>query len=215
MTQEQKNIEFKKITDKMLETYQKKNEMYGDSYNKTIQDYGLIAGLGQLAHKFRRIESIIMNPDRKVNYESLEDTLLDLANYLIITKLSLDEINEKSINKIKEDNKQYPYSKIETYPKSCQMCPHYSQPYWNIISPCKGCPNEGLTDLAINTVFSPKVSSFTTGVSSLEDLVKDIFSNDSDSTSTDENEIEDFEKDEQDQELTKEECEWLIKKILK
>lgn len=95
MTQQEKNKEFQLITAKMLELYSTKNEMYGDSYNKTVQDYGLVAGLGQLAHKFRRIESIIMNPSRDVKYESLEDTILDLANYLIITKLSLDEIKKK------------------------------------------------------------------------------------------------------------------------
>lgn len=94
MTQQEKNKEFQLITQRMLDMYSTKNEMYGDSFNKTVQRYGLVAGLGQLAHKFNRIESIILNPKREIKYESLEDTILDLANYLIIMKLSLDEIRK-------------------------------------------------------------------------------------------------------------------------
>lgn len=104
MTQREKNRKFEEITKEMLETYSNKNEMYGDSYNRTIQDYGLIAGLGQLAHKFRRIENIILNPKREIKYESLEDTLLDLANYLIITRISLEELKEKERLKLFEDD---------------------------------------------------------------------------------------------------------------
>lgn len=89
LNQEQKNKEFKSITDRMLETYAAKNELYGDSFNQLMHEYGLIAGVIPLDNKVRRIKNIIKGTE--VKYESLEDSLMDLANYAIITLIHLKE----------------------------------------------------------------------------------------------------------------------------
>lgn len=89
---------FKSITSKMAETYEKKNHDYGDSFDKSLDKFGLIASVVRMEDKMNRIESLInksiLNPAypsvsvKDVNLvkdESIKDTLLDLANYAIMT----------------------------------------------------------------------------------------------------------------------------------
>lgn len=92
MTQEQKNKEFARITGEMLELYSSKNELYGDSFNQLMHELGLIAGVVPLDNKLRRIKSIVKGT--QVKYESLEDSLMDLANYSILMLIHLKELNE-------------------------------------------------------------------------------------------------------------------------
>lgn len=89
---------FKNITSKMTETYEKKNHDYGDSFGKSLDKFGLIASVVRMGDKMNRIESLInksiQNPAypsvsvKDVNLvkdESIKDTLLDLANYAVMT----------------------------------------------------------------------------------------------------------------------------------
>ena len=82
-------VEFNKLAQKMCELYEKKNADYGDSFNISIKKYGLIAALTRMSDKFNRIESLILNNERKVDDEKLEDTLVDLASYAIMTILAI------------------------------------------------------------------------------------------------------------------------------
>lgn len=93
LTQEQKNKEFENITRTMFDMYSSKNELYGDSFNQLMHELGLIAGVVPLDNKLRRIKSIVKGSE--VKYESLEDSLMDLANYAI---LMLIHLKEKSSN---------------------------------------------------------------------------------------------------------------------
>lgn len=94
---------FKSITSKMAETYEKKNHDYGDSFDKSLDKFGLIASVVRMGDKMNRIESLInksiQNPAypsvsvKDVNLvkdESIKDTLLDLANYAIMTVMWMD-----------------------------------------------------------------------------------------------------------------------------
>ena len=94
MTQEQKNKEFKAITNKMLDMYSKKNELYGDSFNQLMYEWGLVAGVVPIDNKLRRIKSIIKGTE--VKYESLEDSLYDLANYSILMLIHLKELKQNT-----------------------------------------------------------------------------------------------------------------------
>lgn len=84
---------FEEITKKMLETFKKKNHDYGNSFIETMQELGLVAGIGQIVHKCNRLKSLVKAGDAKVTDESLHDTLLDMANYCIMTKMWLDGSN--------------------------------------------------------------------------------------------------------------------------
>lgn len=76
--------QFKNITTELLETYVRKNADYGNSFGESLDEDGLIASKTRIGDKFRRFSSLIKN-DALVNDESIEDTLLDMANYAIMT----------------------------------------------------------------------------------------------------------------------------------
>lgn len=131
MTQQEKNKEFKKITDKMLELYSSKNELYGDSFNQLMHELGLVAGLVPLDNKLRRIKSIIKGTE--VKYESLEDSLFDLADYAIMMIIHL---REKEKNKTTLDFTDLSTTGgIVTVPK-IQVMPDII-----LKNPCETCPN--------------------------------------------------------------------------
>lgn len=80
--------EFRDITNSMIQTYQAKNQDYGNSFEKTLDRFGLVASIIRLSDKMNRIESLSQKK-AKVESESIEDTLLDLANYAIMTVIWL------------------------------------------------------------------------------------------------------------------------------
>ena len=75
---------FKKYTDNLADILQAKNDAYGDSFTKSIDEDGLLVLKIRLGDKFNRISSLIKRGELKENDESLEDTLLDLAGYSIL-----------------------------------------------------------------------------------------------------------------------------------
>lgn len=80
--------EFKKITDRMADTYAKKNHDYGNSFEKSMDKFGLVASIVRLGDKMNRMESLY-NKEGQVVDESIEDTLMDMANYCVMTVMWL------------------------------------------------------------------------------------------------------------------------------
>lgn len=64
-----------------LETFKIKNKMYGNSFEQSLDKYGLIAGLTRISDKFNRLENLILKKSNGTSDERLSDTLIDLANY--------------------------------------------------------------------------------------------------------------------------------------
>jgi len=81
--------EFEKITTQMFETYKKKNADYGSSFDDLFDEFGMTSALIRMKDKYNRLKSITEKKDIQVKDESVEDTLLDLANYCILTVLKL------------------------------------------------------------------------------------------------------------------------------
>lgn len=80
--------EFKAITDRLLKTYISKNKDYGNSFDKSCEEFGLTSAAIRLSDKLNRVKNLIKaNP--KVNDETIEDTLLDMANYCIMSVMWL------------------------------------------------------------------------------------------------------------------------------
>lgn len=77
-----------KIFKEMYSTYCKKNADYGNSFEKSIEKFGLVASAVRLSDKLERFSNLICN-DAQVKDESIEDTLLDMANYAAMTVLYL------------------------------------------------------------------------------------------------------------------------------
>ena len=79
---------FDAITDELKDTYIKKNHDYGNSFDKSIDKFGLTAAVVRMSDKMERLSSLL-NKDAKVD-ESIRDTVMDLANYCIMTAMYLD-----------------------------------------------------------------------------------------------------------------------------
>lgn len=67
-----------------------KNEDYGDSFGESFRRYGKISALTRMSDKFFRIENIFLGHEPNVTDETIKDTLIDLANYALMTVVELD-----------------------------------------------------------------------------------------------------------------------------
>lgn len=76
--------QFKDIVKGMIETYVRKNHDYGNSFGKSLDKFGLVASVVRIGDKMNRIESLVQKK-AMVQDESIRDTLLDMANYAIMT----------------------------------------------------------------------------------------------------------------------------------
>ena len=87
MTTEQMNYkiqEFKNITQEMLDIYSRKNVDYDDAFTKSLEEDGLLVAKIRLGDKYKRFSALIKQ-ENLVEDESIEDTLLDMASYAIMT----------------------------------------------------------------------------------------------------------------------------------
>lgn len=76
------------ISELQLDTYRKKNADYGNSFEKSMDEDGILVAKIRIGDKIRRINSLIMNGgEGHVKDEKLQDTYLDLANYCVMTVL--------------------------------------------------------------------------------------------------------------------------------
>lgn len=87
--------EMEALLDKMLQTYKKKNHDYGNSFEQSLDEEGIAASRIRMGDKWNRFKQLSKGEKPLVDNESLRDTLLDLANYAIMTVMWLDK-NEGS-----------------------------------------------------------------------------------------------------------------------
>lgn len=80
-----------KILDQLHTTYINKNKDYGDSFGKLFEEYGEVSSAIRLQDKLNRFKQLI-EADAQVKSESKEDTLLDMANYCVMTVIELRNI---------------------------------------------------------------------------------------------------------------------------
>lgn len=83
---------FENITKNMLKIFKQKNHDYGNSFEQSLNEEGLAASRIRMGDKWNRYKTLSKpRMDAQVNDESLRDTLLDLANYAIMTVMWLDK----------------------------------------------------------------------------------------------------------------------------
>ena len=88
---------FKELTTKMYETFKKKRNDYGPSTRETWEKYGPISMLVRMDDKMNRFKNLVIDDTKRlVEDESIKDTLLDLANYALITILELEHIEAQN-----------------------------------------------------------------------------------------------------------------------
>lgn len=77
----------------------KKNEDYGDSFHLLFLQEGLAAPRIRLGDKYNRFCTLSRKnaEERRVNDETIRDTLLDLAGYTILTISEIDRLKEDNV----------------------------------------------------------------------------------------------------------------------
>jgi len=86
-----KVIRHKALCDEINNLYAKKNHDYGDSFHQTYLEEGMAMPRIRLSDKLNRFKSLTRQNTRQVEDESIRDTLIDLANYAIMTILEMEE----------------------------------------------------------------------------------------------------------------------------
>lgn len=85
-----KCVAFRDITNDMYDTFKAKNYDYGNSFSELFAECGMTYAYVHLSEKLKRVKSL-MSDEAKVKDESMRDSLLDLANYAILTIMELDK----------------------------------------------------------------------------------------------------------------------------
>lgn len=85
-----KCVAFRDITNGMYDTFKAKNHDYGNSFSELFAECCMTYAYGHLSEKLKRVKSL-MSDEAKVKDESMRDSLLDLANYAILTIMELDK----------------------------------------------------------------------------------------------------------------------------
>lgn len=84
--------------DELLQTFVDKNADYGNSFESSLEEYGLIAALIRMEDKMGRLRTLIKS-DAKVKDESITDTLRDLSNYALMASVWFDNKDEEEDNR--------------------------------------------------------------------------------------------------------------------
>lgn len=85
----------KQVCYELNRLYDKKNRDYGDSFHESWKDYGITMAAIRLGDKYNRLKNLTSGKAvQKVADESVRDTLIDLANYAILTVMELDAETE-------------------------------------------------------------------------------------------------------------------------
>jgi hypothetical protein len=79
--------------DELLQTFVDKNADYGNSFESSLEEYGLIAALIRMEDKMGRLRTLIKS-EAKVKDESISDTLRDLSNYALMASVWFDHMND-------------------------------------------------------------------------------------------------------------------------
>lgn len=87
-------VHFGAVTSEMQRLYAEKNRRYGNTFSRRFKEYGMLSAVIRLDDKMERLKYLCQVP---VDYgdESMRDTLVDLANYAIMTIMELDSLEEK------------------------------------------------------------------------------------------------------------------------
>lgn len=80
------------ICEEINDLYARKNHDYGDSFHQTFTEEGMAMARIRLGDKLARFKSLTKSGVQQVKDESIRDTLIDLANYAIMTVLELDDL---------------------------------------------------------------------------------------------------------------------------
>lgn len=86
--------------DHQYDTFCRKNHDYGNSFEESLDQFGIVASIVRMSDKMKRLESLTdESKTQQVGSESLLDTLEDLSNYAAMTACWLRGILEEDGDK--------------------------------------------------------------------------------------------------------------------
>ena len=86
--------------DGQYDTFCRKNHDYGNSFEESLDQFGIVASIVRMSDKMKRLESLTdESKTQQVGSESLLDTLEDLSNYAAMTACWLRGIREEDGDK--------------------------------------------------------------------------------------------------------------------
>lgn len=93
----EQEIEFiEKHAHLLIETFARKRADYGPTTTETFEKFGPVSMLIRMHDKLGRLDNLLGNGGvSTANYESVEDTLIDLANYCLIALLEIQKDKER------------------------------------------------------------------------------------------------------------------------
>ena len=68
-----------------------KNKDYGNSYDKTLNEYGRNIGLIRIEDKLNRLKNLLLLKEKMRTEDSIIDTILDIAGYAVLFSIYLKE----------------------------------------------------------------------------------------------------------------------------
>ena len=85
---------FDEIVEEMKDIHMKKNADYGNNFHKRFEKWGFLTALLRLSDKMERLENIYEKGEIQVKDETVYDTLIDLANYAVMTAVEIRNNNK-------------------------------------------------------------------------------------------------------------------------
>lgn len=82
------------ICARLSSMYEKKNADYGDAFSQAYEELGIITALTRISDKFNRAKNLIKSGKACIETETVKDTLLDMANYCIMTVMEMEAEEE-------------------------------------------------------------------------------------------------------------------------
>lgn len=114
------------ITEELHQTYQMKNDDYDDSFGRMFQSTGLSSAAFRIGDKYNRLQSFANGGNLKVGDESIQDTLMDMANYCIMSLIELELMDEDKV-----------VDSVSTV--DCNVCRHYPEDIPIYMAECVNC----------------------------------------------------------------------------
>lgn len=81
-------VSFRQIANGLTELYERKNADYGNSFSKSYEEFGLTSPVIRLSDKVERLKTL-SKQEAKVKDESIQDTVMDIAVYAMLTLMEL------------------------------------------------------------------------------------------------------------------------------
>lgn len=89
----------KDLIEELHSTFIAKNTDYGNSFHDTFVEFGMISAVCRIMDKTNRLKGLVRTHRNMVD-ESMEDTLMDLANYALMTVMEIRHYNDAMVREI-------------------------------------------------------------------------------------------------------------------